>query len=352
MKTLTVKASREYDIHIGAGIACGALDAFAAQNPGIFCIVTDSTVAPLYAAEAKEVLSRYGRTETFVFPQGESSKTTDTFVSLLEFFASSSLTRSDTVIALGGGVTGDLAGFAAACYLRGVRVVQVPTTLLAMIDSSVGGKTGVNLKSGKNQAGAFWQPARVICDTRFLSTLPDEVFADGMAEAVKYGMIASEALFGIIENGFSHSDPRLEDMIYECADIKRRLVEEDERDSGARQLLNFGHTFGHAIEKKSGYSVSHGRAVASGMVIACRLSEALGRCGRDTTDRLRRALRANSLPDGIPYPPAGLTDIAVSDKKRTGGEITPVLCERVGKCVLERMPFERLRETVALAFGE
>ena len=135
MKTLTVKASREYDIHIGAGIACGALDAFAAQNPGIFCIVTDSTVAPLYAAEAKEVLSRYGRTETFVFPQGESSKTTDTFVSLLEFFASSSLTRSDTVIALGGGVTGDLAGFAAACYLRGVRVVQVPTTLLAMIDS-------------------------------------------------------------------------------------------------------------------------------------------------------------------------------------------------------------------------
>ena len=263
MKTLTVHASSTYDIHIGEGILPAALERVAGR--GRFCVVTDSNVEPLYGETVRGLLAAHGRVSGFTFPAGETSKTLGTFSLLLEHLAGAGLTRSDTVVALGGGVTGDLAGFAAGCYLRGVRVIQIPTTLLAMIDSSVGGKTGVDLTAGKNLAGVFWQPAAVVADTALLSTLEPSVLADGMAEAVKYGMIADDALFASIERG----EPVTADMIFACVDCKRRLVEADERDTGARQLLNFGHSFGHAIEKASGYAVGHGAAVAAGMVAAC-----------------------------------------------------------------------------------
>ena len=251
MKTLTVHASETYDILIGENILASALARFAGS--GRFCLVTDSNVEPLYGDLVRGLLKAHGSVSGFTFPAGEPSKTLGTFSLLLEHLASAGLTRSDTVVALGGGVTGDLAGFAASCYLRGVRVLQIPTTLLAMIDSSVGGKTGVDLKAGKNLAGTFWQPAAVIADTALLSTLDKDVFADGMAEAVKYGMIGSEELFGEIERGH----PDLEAMIFACIDQKRRFVEADERDTGSRQFLNFGHSFGHAIEKERGLSLIH-----------------------------------------------------------------------------------------------
>ena len=291
MKTLTVHASSTYDIHIGEGILPAALERVAGR--GRFCVVTDSNVEPLYGETVRGLLAAHGRVSGFTFPAGETSKTLGTFSLLLEHLAGAGLTRSDTVVALGGGVTGDLAGFAAGCYLRGVRVIQIPTTLLAMIDSSVGGKTGVDLTAGKNLAGVFWQPAAVVADTALLSTLEPSVLADGMAEAVKYGMIADDALFASIERG----EPVTADMIFACVDCKRRLVEADERDTGARQLLNFGHSFGHAIEKASGYAVGHGAAVAAGMVVACRLSETIGLCSAETTARLRAVLRACGLPD-------------------------------------------------------
>ncbi len=345
MKTLTVHASETYDILIGENILASALARFAGS--GRFCLVTDSNVEPLYGDLVRGLLKAHGSVSGFTFPAGEPSKTLGTFSLLLEHLASAGLTRSDTVVALGGGVTGDLAGFAASCYLRGVRVLQIPTTLLAMIDSSVGGKTGVDLKAGKNLAGTFWQPAAVIADTALLSTLDKDVFADGMAEAVKYGMIGSEELFGEIERGH----PDLEAMIFACIDQKRRFVEADERDTGSRQFLNFGHSFGHAIEKESGYAVSHGSAVAAGMVVACRLSETLGLCGPDTTNRLRAVLRSCGLPDGTPYPPASLVDTLLLDKKRSGDSITLVLCKGVGRCILRRMPFDELRALTAKTFA-
>ena len=233
MKTLTVHASSTYDIHIGEGILPAALERVAGR--GRFCMVTDSNVEPLYGETVRGLLAAHGRVSGFTFPAGETSKTLGTFSLLLEHLAGAGLTRSDTVVALGGGVTGDLAGFSAGCYLRGVRVIQIPTTLLAMIDSSVGGKTGVDLTAGKNLAGVFWQPAAVVADTALLSTLEPSVLADGMAEAVKYGMIADDALFASIERG----EPVTADMIFACVDCKRRLVEADERDTGARQLYIF-----------------------------------------------------------------------------------------------------------------
>ena len=345
MKTLTVHASSTYDIHIGEGILPAALERVAGR--GRFCVVTDSNVEPLYGETVRGLLAAHGRVSGFTFPAGETSKTLGTFSLLLEHLAGAGLTRSDTVVALGGGVTGDLAGFAAGCYLRGVRVIQIPTTLLAMIDSSVGGKTGVDLTAGKNLAGVFWQPAAVVADTALLSTLEPSVLADGMAEAVKYGMIADDALFASIERG----EPVTADMIFACVDCKRRLVEADERDTGARQLLNFGHSFGHAIEKASGYAVGHGAAVAAGMVVACRLSETLGLYSAETTARLRAVLRACGLPDEPPYPPASLVDTLLLDKKRSGDGITFVFCERPGRCLLRRMPFDELRALTARTFG-
>ena len=281
------------------------------------------------------------------FLAGEHSKTFRNWERILRFFTENRVSRSDVVVALGGGVVGDMVGFAAACYQRGVDLVQIPTTLLAMIDSSVGGKTGVDLTAGKNLAGVFWQPAAVVADTALLSTLEPSVLADGMAEAVKYGMIADDALFASIERG----EPVTADMIFACVDCKRRLVEADERDIGARQLLNFGHSFGHAIEKASGYAVGHGAAVAAGMVVACRLSETLGLCSAETTARLRAVLRACGLPDEPPYPPASLVDTLLLDKKRSGDGITFVFCERPGRCLLRRMPFDELRALTARTFG-
>ena len=350
MRCVEVRAGRPYEVFIGRGLmdAAGGMIVEALGGTRMAAILTDDTVDALYGARVEQALSESGlRTCRFAMPHGEAHKTLATWEKMLAFLSEQGMTRADAVVALGGGVPGDVAGFAAACYQRGVDLVQIPTTLLAMIDSSVGGKTGVDLTAGKNLAGVFWQPAAVVADTALLSTLEPSVLADGMAEAVKYGMIADDALFASIERG----EPVTADMIFACVDCKRRLVEADERDTGARQLLNFGHSFGHAIEKASGYAVGHGAAVAAGMVVACRLSETIGLCSAETTARLRAVLRACGLPDEPPYPPASLVDTLLLDKKRSGDGITFVFCERPGRCLLRRMPFDELRALTARTFG-
>ena len=342
MKTINVDVSKNYDVVIGEGI----LSSLGERCVSLFgksraVIVTDSNVAPLWLSEAKKSLENAGiETVEFVFPAGEESKNVETLSELIEFMAKKRLTRSDFAVALGGGVTGDTVGLAASLYLRGIEFVQVPTTLLAAVDSSVGGKTAVNLKAGKNLMGAFSQPALVLCDTLTLGTLPENIFADGMAEVIKYGVIFDKDLFEKVKSGNVKSD--IEDIIARCVELKRDVVAKDEFDRGDRQLLNFGHTMAHSIEKCSNFEISHGSAVAIGMVIAAKASYALGWSEEDCTQAIVDANKNNKLPVECDFAPDDLADVALSDKKRTGGTINFVVPQVMGGCVLKKIPVEDL----------
>lgn len=342
MKIINVNASKEYDVIIGEGILSSLGERCASiLGKGRTVIVTDSNVAPLWLDKAKESLEKAGiETLEFIFPAGEESKSKETLFELIEFMAESRLTRSDFAVALGGGVTGDMVGLASSLYLRGIEFVQVPTTLLAAVDSSVGGKTAVNLKSGKNLMGAFYQPALVICDTLTLGTLPENVFADGMAEVIKYGVIFDKDLFDKVSGGDVKSD--MENIISRCVELKRDVVAKDEFDKGDRQLLNFGHTMAHSIEKLSNFEISHGSAVAIGMVIAAKASYALSWSNEDCTQAIIDANKNNNLPIECDFSPADLADVALSDKKRSGDTINFVVTKTIGECVLKKLPVEDL----------
>lgn len=295
-------------------------------------IVTDDTVNALYGEALSASLEAAGRTVCkFVFPHGEHSKSLQTLSQVYTFLSQNAITRTDLIVALGGGVVGDLAGYAAASWLRGIDFVQIPTTLLAMVDSSVGGKTAVDLPEGKNLVGAFWQPSMVLCDPTTLETLPQETFADGMAEAIKTGAILDEALFALLEQDISG---RMTEIIARCIDHKRRVVEEDERDTGIRQWLNFGHTLGHAIERESGYTIAHGRAVAIGMAMITRACERQGLLAAGTAERIAACCARYGLPDTTPYPLDVLCAHCMGDKKRAGATLNLVILERLGKAVL------------------
>ena len=346
MKTVTVNASTSYDILIGDGLLDRAGELCAAHI-GVcrVCVVTDDTVHALYFERLARTLTEAGyEVYPFVIPHGEASKSTESLVALLEFCAEHRLTRADALVALGGGVVGDLCGFAAAVYLRGVRFVQIPTTLLAMVDSSVGGKTAVDLRAGKNLAGAFHQPSLVICDCKTTETLTPEIFADGCAEVIKYGVINDRAFFDFLKDGIAE---QLEDVIAACVIHKRELVETDEFDRGARQLLNLGHTVGHAIEQCSALAISHGSAVAIGMVIVMRAAIAEGLCPASDLAELIAMLRANSLPVDCPYTAEALAAVATADKKRAGDTISLVLPYGIGDSRLYKISVSELTDLIA-----
>ena len=250
------------------------------------------------------------------------------------------LTRTDLIVALGGGVVGDLAGFAAACYLRGIRFIQVPTTLLAAVDSSVGGKTAIDLDAGKNLAGAFWQPSLVLCDTDTLSTLPEEIFRDGCAEVIKYAVLYDpELIQQLLESGL---DFDRESVITRCVQWKRDVVMEDEFDTGARMKLNLGHTFGHGVEAKSHFSVSHGKAVAIGMAMVGRASAKSGICSEETSHRIQKILQLFGLPVSTEYTAEELYTYTLSDKKRSGGSLTLIVPKEIGHCEGISVPVDQL----------
>ena len=351
MTTVTVRASRPYEVTIGRGL----LDPVGRQAAGQWkgrsaAVVSDSTVAPLYLNRVKDSLERAGfRVHSFVFPAGEDQKNGGTYLKLLEFLAARRLTRADGLIALGGGVVGDLAGFAAATFLRGIGFLQLPTTLLAAVDSSVGGKTAIDLTNGKNLAGAFYQPQAVLCDLDTLDTLPAEVFADGCAEVIKYGMIGDPALLARLETVDFRADP--EELVARCVAQKRDLVEQDEFDTGARQLLNLGHTLGHGVEACSGYTVSHGRAVAIGMTLVTRAAVAFGRCPAEVLPRLRRLLERYGLPDATAYSAQALYEKTLSDKKRSGDTISLVVPIAWGASQLVRIPVSELPAWIERGLG-
>lgn len=343
-----IQTSRPYDVVIGPGLLDGLGGLAAKVLPRCkTAVITDSNVAPLYLRRALESLKGAGFScASLAFEAGEKSKTMTTLSQILEFMAVSSLTRSDAVIALGGGVTGDMAGFAAGIYQRGIPFIQVPTTLLADVDSSVGGKTAVDLKAGKNLAGLFWQPDLVVCDTDTLKTLPREIFNDGMAEAIKYGVLTDPELFEEFAQGRAESS--LPSIISRCVEIKARYVACDEHDRGVRTFLNLGHTMGHAIEKLSRYTCLHGHAVAIGMVMAARAGEKLGITRPGTAATLVGALERCGLPTKSPYSPQELASAALADKKRSGGEITFIFIEDIGRCILKKVPVDKLLEIAIL----
>ena len=338
MQTVTIDASTRYDVLIGAGLIDRSGELTARRLKPCRCfIVTDDTVDELYGDRVQISFSYSGfEVHRYAFPAGEASKTLSTLSDILEAMAEARMTRSDLVVALGGGVPGDIAGFAAAVYARGIRFVQIPTTLLAAVDSSVGGKTAVDLRAGKNLAGAFHQPALVVCDTDVLRELPEDVFSCGMGEVVKYAVLYDEALFARLEKGELLGD--LDDIVSQCVRWKRDVVAGDEFDTGARAFLNLGHTFGHAIEQCSRFTVLHGQAVGIGTLMAASAAN----CPEAMVRRLAACLQANGLPTHCPYDAKALSQAALSDKKRSGDAITLVVPEAIGRCVLRKVPVSEL----------
>lgn len=350
MKNIQVKASRTYEVLIGRDILQDAGKHIAQViKPCRCCIITDDIVADLYAEQLRASLEKAGfEICQYVFPSGEASKNLTTYSQILEYMASENLTRTDIVVALGGGVTGDMAGFAAASYLRGIEFVQIPTTLLAAVDSSVGGKTGVNLESGKNLVGAFWQPSLVLCDCNTFKTLSPALMLDGISEAIKYGAIVDAEFFTFMTSGDIFSDENLEEIVCHCVRIKSEIVEQDETETGLRKLLNFGHTIGHAIEKCSHYEISHGHAVAIGMLIVARASDKLGYSKENCALPIENGLKKYNYSLACPYTPSELTAVALNDKKRAGQSITLVLPSIIGECYLQKINVSELEHFIAL----
>ncbi len=341
MKTVVINTEDSYKVLIGNNLLEKAGELIShVVSPCKAAVITDSTVDKLYADKVISSLSKSGfNCVKYVFKSGEASKNISVYSDILEFLAENMVTRSDIIIALGGGVTGDMAGFASASYLRGIKFIGIPTTLLAAVDSSVGGKTAVNLDAGKNLVGAFHQPSLVICDTDTLKTLPDNYLKDGIAETVKYGVITDEELFTLMENDFMS---QLENIIERCVSIKNYIVCDDVFDKGRRQLLNLGHTFGHSIERLSNFEISHGHAVAIGMVIAARASEKTNIAKAGTCERIINVLKKCGLPTETCYSAKDIADISLKDKKRTGDTITFVIPEEIGKTVLHKIKTEEL----------
>lgn len=335
MKTITIRASTPYSVLIETGCLprCGQLTAQVFAPGRTAAVITDDTVSALYRNTVETSLRQAGFSVcSFVFPNGEDSKSHDTLLQVYDFLIEHNITRSDFLVALGGGVVGDLTGFAAATYLRGIPFVQIPTTFLAAIDSSVGGKTAVNIPAGKNLIGAFHQPSLVICDPQTFSTLPPETFADGCAEMIKYALIWSEEFLSLLEQ--CDIQQQIEEIVARCVDIKRQVVEQDEHDCGIRMILNYGHTLGHAIEKVTNHAVTHGQGVAMGMVLITRLGIRMGHCDRALLQRLCAVLERYHLPTAYHGEPGDLAQSCLHDKKRAGNTIRLILVSEPGKADL------------------
>ena len=334
MKTVHIDASRSYDVRIGRGLLddCGRQIAERVRCASA-AVVADDTVYALYGERVCASLEAAGvRTVCYVFPHGEKSKNLLEYAKILNFLAENRVTRADALIALGGGVTGDLGGFAAATYLRGIPFVQLPTTLLAAVDSSVGGKTAVDLPAGKNLAGAFYQPELVLCDLDTLDSLPREIFRDGCAEVIKYAVLGSRELFALLAD--IPSGKGLEEVTARCVEMKRDFVQSDELDRGARQMLNLGHTFGHAVEASSRFTLSHGKSVAIGMAMILRAACSRGLCSAETRDAVIALLQRYGLPTECPYPADMLLGALSADKKIFGTRLNLVVPTDIGACRL------------------
>ncbi len=339
MKTLDVNTGAPYKIYIEHGILDEA-GKYVREVSGALraVIISDSNVAPFYAGRVESSLKKEGfETSVFVFEAGEERKRLSTIEKMYMHFFDHNITRTDIVVALGGGVTGDMAGFAAASYLRGIDFVQIPTSLLSQVDSSVGGKTGVDLPGGKNLVGAFWQPRVVLIDPDTLDTLPAGLYEDGMGEVIKYGCIKSRSLFELLEK--ENARDITDEIICRSVAIKRDVVSEDERESGLRAILNFGHTFGHALEKLHGYSgLTHGEAVGIGALMLTEITEAKGITEKGVSERIRALLEKNNMPTGDSFTLEEIIGATRGDKKTAGNDLKFVFLKDIGDCYIHKLP--------------
>ena len=340
MKRIRVEASsKKYDVIVGNSF----LDSISSEIKSVtkakkLMLVTDDNVAPLHLDAVKKQLKNW---EVFVkiIPNGEQTKNINTVLEILTELAENRFDRNDVVIALGGGVVGDISAFSASIYMRGIGFINIPTTLLSQVDSSVGGKTGVDFRGAKNIVGTFYQPSLVICDTAFLNTLPANIFADGCAEVIKYAFINDKPLLDVIDRGIREN---IEEIVCRCVENKRDIINEDEFDRGNRALLNFGHTVAHAVEAKSDYKTSHGSAVAIGMAVMTKACENAGICGDGVYDRLISVLIKNNLPTKTDFSADEMIDVIKSDKKKSGDSISVIVPRRLCSCEIEKMSFEKL----------
>lgn len=342
MTIVNVNTSSPYQVEIGHGLLSTLGEKVSALGGGSqVCIVSETNVWPLYGPTAEGSLQQAGFEPChYVFPAGEAQKCGKTYLDLLGFLAEHHLTRGDMIVALGGGVVGDLAGFAAATYLRGIRFVQVPTTLLAAVDSSVGGKTAIDLPQGKNLAGAFYQPSLVLCDLDCLSSLPMEVFREGCAEVIKTAILFDHPMYLTLARDGLDFDR--EAIIAQCVRHKRDIVNADEFDRGVRQKLNLGHTIGHSVEAHSNFTLSHGASVAIGTAMVARAAANAGLCDYGVSAQIQWLLRRFGLPTSTNVSPRELAQIALSDKKRSADHITLVIPQAIGCCNLYPMAVEDL----------
>ena len=342
MTSITIRVSRPYDVLIAPGLLDRAGELLRPLvKTDRAALICGDLVRPLYAERAVRALEGAGfRVYVKTIPHGERYKTLSTYGEILSFLCENELGRDDMIVSLGGGVTGDLAGFAAASYQRGCPYVQIPTTLLAAVDSSVGGKTAIDLPGGKNQAGFFHQPLAVLCDPELFATLPPRELRCGLAEIAKNAVLFDAELFGLMRGGY---DPAgAEKLVARCVEYKRRLVEQDEFDRGERQLLNLGHSFGHAIERCSEYALSHGEAVAIGLAMIARAAAGRGLCSAETAEEIVSLLCTLGLPTVCPYPASALEEAVRHDKKRSSDRMRLVVPRQIGRCELLEIPLSEL----------
>lgn len=332
---------REYEITIGSGLLKKSGETIRKiSSAKKAAVVTDSNVGSLYAETlVKSLHDNCFMTTIITIPAGEKSKSAEMLMKLYDEMLDFGLTRTDLIIALGGGVVGDLTGYAAASLLRGIPYIQIPTTLLAQVDSSVGGKVAIDLPQGKNLVGAFNQPKAVIIDTECLKTLNPRVLSDGMAEVIKYGAIKDKNLFELLESIKTTKElfANIDKIIYNCCDIKRQVVEDDEFDTGGRMILNFGHTFGHAIEKQYNYETyTHGEAVGVGMIMACEYGEKIGLTKPGTAERMLKIIQNYHLPHEVEISKSELSEAVAVDKKGDGSMINLILLNQIGDVVIKK----------------
>ena len=347
MRTVRVNTNTPYDILIDRGLIkiTGELVG-SVSNASKVCVITDSNVCAIYGEAVVNSLKSAGfDTAVFTFEAGEKNKRLETISAMYSFMADFNMSRKDIVVALGGGVAGDMAGFAAATYMRGINFVQIPTSLLSQVDSSVGGKTGVDIAQGKNLVGAFHQPILVIIDPDTLKTLPDYFLSDGMGEVIKYGCIKDKKLFETLERENAYDI--IDDVIEACVSIKRDVVERDEKESGERMLLNFGHTLGHSLEKIYNFEgLSHGQAVAIGMVMITQAGERAGFTEKGTAESIKKLCEKYSLPTSDKASAADIAQVCKSDKKASGGSVNLVLLKAIGDSFIRKVDLDKLEEFI------
>ena len=344
MRSVFVTASSSYEVKIGKGLLSSAGEEIKNRTKAKKAVViAGENVFPLYGEKVIQSLQEQGLQVAYrMIPTGEKAKCLEEYEKLLHFFSSIQLTRTDVAVALGGGATGDLTGFAAATYQRGMKYVQIPTTLLAAVDSSVGGKTAVNLPGGKNQVGAFYQPSFVLCDPNVFDTLTEREFLSGCAEVIKDAVLFDKELFSLLEAGSIKE--HIEDTIARCVQWKADIVKEDEFDTGKRRLLNLGHTFGHALETESRGKLLHGEAVSLGLAVIARAASAKGYCSSETCERILSLLQKFGLPIETDIPAENLTGTLLLDKKMADGKLNLIVPVRIGHCVVLPIPAEEAKE--------